>query len=86
MLERVEACKGTLKHLCEIASEADDLRAQALYDCCQFDALLELGELFTRTLELVIPAWWPSDALLSPLRRSEQGGGREVGGSSRDLL
>ena len=44
MIGRVEACQGTLKHLCEIASEADDLRAQALYDCCQFDALLEFGE------------------------------------------
>ena len=50
LVGRVEACKGTLKQLSEIASEADDLRAQALYDCCQFDALLELGEPFTRTL------------------------------------
>ena len=41
---RVDQCKETLKQLCEIASEADDLRAQALYSCCQFDALLELGK------------------------------------------
>jgi len=40
---RTDQCKESLKQLCEIASEADDLRAQALHDCCQFDALLELG-------------------------------------------
>jgi len=42
---RTDQCKESLKQLCEIASEADDLRAQALHDCCQFDALLELGTL-----------------------------------------
>ena len=41
---RVDDCKDTLKRLSGIADEADDLRGQALYDCCQFDALLELGE------------------------------------------
>ena len=40
---RDEPCKESLKQLGEIASEADDLRAQALYDCCRFDALLEFG-------------------------------------------
>lgn len=39
----MEPCKESLKQLSEIASEADDLRAQALYDCCRFDALLEFG-------------------------------------------
>lgn len=29
--------------LFDVASEANDLRAQALYDCCHFDALLEFG-------------------------------------------
>ncbi len=37
------ACKESLKQLSELAAEADDLRAQALFDCCQFDGLLELG-------------------------------------------
>lgn len=32
-----------LKELFDVASEANDLRAQALYDCCHFDALLEFG-------------------------------------------
>ena len=41
---RVEQCKESLKQLGEIASEADDLREQALYDCCRFDALLEFGK------------------------------------------
>ena len=40
---RTESCKESLKQLGEIAGEADDLRAQALHDCCQFDALLEFG-------------------------------------------
>ena len=40
---RAESCKESLKQLGEIAGEADDLRAQALHDCCRFDALLEFG-------------------------------------------
>ena len=40
---RAEPCQESLKQLGEIASEADDLRAQALHDCCRFDALLEFG-------------------------------------------
>lgn len=40
---RTESCKESLKQLGEIAGEADDLRAQALHDCCRFDALLEFG-------------------------------------------
>lgn len=32
-----------LKELFDVTSEANDLRAQALYDCCHFDALLEFG-------------------------------------------
>ena len=40
---RTEPCKESLKQLGEIAGEADDLRAQALHDCCRFDALLEFG-------------------------------------------
>ena len=32
-----------LTELCDMASEADDLRADALYDCCHFDGLLDFG-------------------------------------------
>lgn len=27
-----------------MAAKADDIRAQAVYDCCKFDALLEFGK------------------------------------------
>lgn len=41
---RIEQCTETLKELGEMASKADDLRAQALYDCCHYDALLDIGQ------------------------------------------
>ena len=41
---RLEDCRDTLKEIGELASEADDLRAQAVYDCCHFDALLDAGK------------------------------------------
>jgi hypothetical protein len=37
------ASSDLLKELFDVTSEADDLRAQALYECCHFDALLEFG-------------------------------------------
>ena len=43
-INRIEDCKETLKEIGELASEADDLRAQAVYDCCHFDALLDAGK------------------------------------------
>ena len=46
---RVEQCKENLKQLSEVSDESDDLRAQALMDCCRFDALLEIGMLFMLT-------------------------------------
>lgn len=51
-----------------MASEASDLRAQALYDCCHFDALLEYGiraqyEIFNLDTHLQVltgrvKTWW----------------------------
>ena len=41
---RISDCKETLREIGELASEADDLRAQAVYNCCHFDALLDAGE------------------------------------------
>ena len=41
---RLEDCTDTLREIGELASEADDLRAQAVYDCCHFDALLDAGK------------------------------------------
>lgn len=35
----------TLEELKEVAHESDDLRAQAVIDCCQFDGLLDIGRL-----------------------------------------
>ena len=43
-LYRMEDCKETLREICDLASEADDLRAQAVYDCCHFDLLLDAGK------------------------------------------
>lgn len=40
---RVEQCKENIKQLGELSDESDDLRAQAIMDCCQFDALLDIG-------------------------------------------
>ena len=39
-----EGCKDTLKEIGELASKADDLRAQAVYNCCHFDALFDAGK------------------------------------------
>ena len=41
---RMEECRETLREISELASEADDLRAQAVYDCCHFDVLLDVGK------------------------------------------
>ena len=51
---RTECCKESLKHLGEIAEEADDLRAQALHDSCRFDAFLEFGTFITRLYFVLI--------------------------------
>ena len=40
----MEDCRATLGEIGELASEADDLRAQAVYNCCHFDALLDAGK------------------------------------------
>lgn len=32
-----------LSDLNEVSKEADDLRAAALFGCCEFDAFLEIG-------------------------------------------
>lgn len=44
MPTRIEDCKETLKEIGELASEADDLRAQAVYNCGHFDTLLDAGK------------------------------------------
>lgn len=40
---RVEQCKENIKQLGELSDESDNLRAQAVMDCCRFDALLDIG-------------------------------------------
>ena len=51
--QRITDCRESLKQLNELAAEADDLRAQALHDCCEFDALLEFGKLSHHACTLV---------------------------------
>lgn len=41
--DRKDQCEETIRQLKEVAIESDDLRAQAVLDCCQFDALLDIG-------------------------------------------
>ena len=40
----MEECRETLREISELASEADDLRGQAVYDCCHFDVILDVGK------------------------------------------
>ncbi len=39
-----EKSKEYLQLICDAAAEVDDLQGTALYDCCHFDGMLELGK------------------------------------------
>ncbi len=47
--------KEILRHLSGVSKDADDLKAQALYDCCHIDALLEFGRESLATIEVHVP-------------------------------
>ena len=58
---RMEECRETLREISELASEADDLRGQAVYDCCHFDVLLDVGRFLmtqSKKFECSRPRYW----------------------------
>ena len=42
-----------LQLICDAANEVDDVQGKAVYDCCHFDGLLELGKFNLVVEELI---------------------------------